>query len=145
MVHVLSAVLRKVGNSLRRDGFLLIIQPTQENPVIEVSINHKVVFREETNERNFRRYLSATAEAIRQSVEGGLLEVVRETTIPEGDSYLCNQYDSLDEWKEDRLSFCEDLEMFTDMSERIRKIVKGRKHQVSEYWREYQVILSTCI
>lgn len=144
MVHVLSAVLRKVRNSLRRDGTLLIFQPSQDNPVIAVEINGKVVFQEETNEQNFRGYLGATAQAIRQSVEKGRFEIVRETIVPEGDSYLCDEFESLDEWEEARLSFCEDLEMFTEMSERIRKIVEGRIHSVSEYWRQHQIILRAC-
>jgi hypothetical protein len=119
----------------------LIFEPIQENPIIEVQINGNVEFTEETDEQNFRRYLRANVEAIHQSVRDGFFEIIKETTIPGENNYLCNEYNSLNEWKEDRLSFCEDLESFTAMSARIRRIVEGRAHRVIEYWREYQVIL----
>ncbi|MFC1997792.1 hypothetical protein ACFLXI_09370 [Chloroflexota bacterium] len=141
MVHVLSEVLRKVGNSLRKDGKVLIIQPALENPTVEVEMDGRVEFREVTNEQNFRRYLRATVEAIHQSVGEGLFAIAYEDTYPEGNNYHCKEYESLRECEVDRLSFCEDLETFKSMSDRIQKIVKGRKHRVFEYWKEYNVIL----
>ena len=137
----MTEVLQKVGKSLRTNGTVLIIQPSQENPIVEVMVDGFVEFREVTNEQNFRRYLRATAEAIQKTVGERYFGIVCEATIPEGDSYHCNEYDTLDEWVEDRISFCEDIEAFSAMSERIRNLVGGRSHRISEYWREYKVLL----
>ena len=137
----MTEVLRKVGKSLRTDGTVLIIQPSQENPIVEVKVDGHVEFREVTNEQNFRRYLRATAEAIQKTVGERYFGIVCEATIPEGDSYHCNEYDTLDEWVEDRISFCEDIEAFSAMAESIRNLVGGRAHRVSEYWREYKALL----
>jgi len=126
---------------LREDGQVLIIQPTIADPIVKVEIDGEVVYSEETNEKNFRRYLHATEKAIHQSVTGGLFEIVKETITPEGDSYHCNEYESRKEWEEDRLTFCEDLEALTTISEKIEKIVKCRPHKVLEYWKEYKVLL----
>ena len=137
----MTEVLRKVGKSLRTDGSVLIIQPSPVNPIVEVMVDGFVEFREVTNEQNFRRYLRATADAIQKTVGERYFEIVCEATIPEVDSYHCKEYDTLDEWVEDRISFCEDIEAFSAMSERIRNLVGGRAHRVSEYWREYKVLL----
>ena len=134
-------VLRKVGKSLRDEGFVLIIQPAIEDPVVEVELEGKVVFREVTNEQNFRSYLRATIEAIHQTVDEGVLKMVCEATMPEGNSYHCNEYGSVNEWEEDRLTFCEDIETFTIMSEKIRALVRSQNHRVLEYKKEYKVLL----
>ena len=141
MVHVVTAVLRKVGRSLSANGAVLIIQPAQEDPIVTVEIEGKVEFREVTNEQNFRRYLHAGVEAIHRSVDEGLFAIKYEAVIPIGNSYHVKQYDSRDEWEADRLSFCEDFEAFSAMSGRIQKLVGGRKHKVFEYWKEYKVLL----
>ena len=137
----MTQVLRKVGNSLRAGGAVLVIQPSQEDPVVEVEIDAKVEFREVTDEQNFRGYLRAAGEAFRNSVGERLFDIEWEATTPEGESYHCKEYDSLDEWVEDRLPFCEDFEAFTSMSERIQRLVNGRKHRIFEYWREYILLL----
>lgn len=137
----MTEVLQKVGRSLRVNGAVLIIQPAQEHPIVAVEIDGKVEFREVTNEQIFRSYLQAGVEAIHRSVGEGLFEIEAEAIIPKGNSYHVNQYDSRDEWEEDRLSFCKDLETFSAMSGRIRKLVGGRKHRVLEYWKEYKVLL----
>jgi hypothetical protein len=137
----LKKVLRKVGKSLREEGNVLIFQPAIENPIVEVEIGGEVVFREVTNELNFRFYLRATEEAIYQTVEEGIFDVVSEATIPEGNSYHCNEYGSVKEWEEDRLTYCEDIEVFTAMSEKIQALVRSQNHKVLEYWKEYKVLL----
>ena len=48
----MTEVLRKVSRSLRADGLLLIIQPSLEDPIVEVEIDGKVEFREVTNEHH---------------------------------------------------------------------------------------------
>lgn len=134
-------VLRKVGKSLRNEGKVLIIQPAIENPIVEAEIDGRVVFREVTNEQNFRFYLRATVTAIHQTVEEGTFDIVSEATTPDGNSYLCNEYGSVEEWEEDRLTYCEDIEAFTAMSEKIQALVHGHNHRVLEYWKEYKVLL----
>jgi len=137
----LKEVLRKVAESLRDEGNVLIIQPAIENPFVEVEIEGEVVFREVTNEQNFRSILRATVDAIHQSVGEGIFDLVCETTIPGGNSYHCNEYGSVKEWEEDRMEYCEDLEAFTVMSARIQALVRGQNHRVLEYWKEYKVLL----
>ena len=141
MVHVLSGVLQKIWGSLRNQGKVLIFEPARENPIIEVHINGNIAYRVETNEPNFRSYLHANVEAIHRSVDEGIFEIQSEKIVPERNSYLSNEYASLSEWQADRLSFCEDIETFTELSERIRKVIGSRGHRVIEFWREYQVIL----
>jgi hypothetical protein len=120
---------------------VLVIQPAINDPIVKVEIDGQVVFSEETDEKNFRRYLHATEKAIHQSVRDGLFEIDKNIIIPKGDSYHCNEYQSRKEWEEDRLTFCEDWEALTTISEKIKKIVKGRTHKVLEYWKEHQVLL----
>jgi hypothetical protein len=126
---------------LREEGNVLIIQPAIENPIVEVEIDGKVVFREVTNEPNFRFYLQATVDAIHQTVKEGIFDVICEATIPEGNSYHCNEYGSVKEWEEDRLTYCEDIEAIAAMSEKIQALVRSQKHKISEYWKEYKVLL----
>jgi len=137
----LKEVLRKVGKSLREEGNVLIIQPAIENPIVEVEVDGKVVFREVTNEQNFRFYLRATEEAIHQTVEEGIFSVGGEAIMPAGNSYHCKEFGSVKEWEEDRLTYCEDIEAFTAMTEKIRARVGSQNHKVFEYWKEYKVLL----
>ena len=120
---------------------MLVFEPTPENPIVEIEIDKEIVFREETDEQNFKGYLHANVKAIHRSVRDGYFEILKDIKIPEGDNYLCEEYESQHEWEEHRLTFCEDLDSFTAMSERMRKLVNGREHRVLEYWRQYQVIL----
>jgi hypothetical protein len=137
----MTEVLRKVAEALRPDGIVLIIQPSKENPIVEVIIDGKVEFREVTDEQNFRGYLKATERAIQRSVGENVFEVECEASLPAGDNYNCNEYDSLNDWVEDRSSFCEDVEVFNAMAARIQSLVGGRRHNVLEYWREYKILL----
>ena len=134
-------MLRKVGKSLRDEGTVLIFQPAIENRIVEVEVNGKVVFRQETIEQNFRDYLHATVEAIHQTVNEGIFEFVHETVIPNGNSYDIKEYESLDKWEEDRLAYCEDLEELSKMSEEMQELVQSRKHKILEYRKEYKVLL----
>lgn len=126
---------------MRTDGNLLIIQPAQNNPIVQVEVDGELVFKEETNEKNFRGYLSATMKAIQKSVEEKRFEIVSEAIIPSGKAFHCNEYDSINDWVEDRIAFCEDVSAFNAMAERIQDIIRGREHKVFEFWREYKVLL----
>ena len=141
MVHVLTEVLRKVRNALKPKGSVLIIQPSIENPIVEVEIKGEVVFREETNEKVFRGYLRATKDAIDRSIRKGLFEKVNEAIIPGKTTYHCDRYDSLSDWVEDSRRFCEDIEELDAITERIKLLVLDQKHKVREYWREYNLLL----
>ncbi len=137
----MTEVLQKIGKSLRTDGAILIIQPSQEDPIVEVVMDGVVEFREVTNEQNFRGYLRATTEAIQKTVGERDFEIVCEAIIPEGNSFHCNEYDTLDEWVEDRITFCEDIGAFNAMSQRIRNLVGEHPHRVLEYWKQYKALL----
>jgi hypothetical protein len=141
VVHVLSEVLHKVNRSLRDNGNLLILQPTQENSILQVEIDHLIEFREEMLEPNFQEYLSATMEAIHNVIADGLFEIESESKAPEAESYLCTEYDSVNEWREDRQPFCEDLDEFNEMYERIQTLIDGQKHRIMEFLRDYKVLL----
>lgn len=145
MVHVLTGVLRKVRKALRDNGILLIKQPAQENSLIEVEMDGKVKLSEELYEPNFQIILNATRLSISNVVEEGLFRIEFEATTPRDGSFHCNEYDSVQEWIEDHISFCEDLATFNAMSERIQRIVDGKTHHIFEYWREYSVLLRKSI
>ena len=145
MVHVLTEVLLKVRKSLRDNGILLIIQPSQENSRIDVEIDANVKFSEDVYEPNFQKILSATRLSILNVVEQGLFRSECEAITPVDGSYHCNEFDSVHECVEDRKPFCEDLATFTAMSEKIQSLVEGKAHRVFEYWREYSVLLRKSI
>jgi len=119
----------------------LIIQPSIENPVVEVEINGEIVFREETNEEVFRGYLRATKAAIDHSIKGGLFKKAKEAIVPGETTYHCDEYDALSDWVEDSRRFCEDVEELNAITERIKVLVRDQKHKVREYWREYNLLL----
>jgi len=141
VVHVLTEVLRKVRNVLKPKGSVLIIQPSIENPIVEVEFNGEIVFREETNEKVFRSYLRATKEAIDRSIQEGLFEKVNEVIIPGETTCHCDRYDSIYDWFEDSRRYCEDIEELDAITERIKLLVLDQKHKVREYWREYNLLL----
>jgi hypothetical protein len=126
---------------LKPKGSVLIIQPSIENPIVEVEIKGEIVFREETNEKVFRSYLRATKEAIDRSIQKGLFEKVTEAIIPGKTIYHCDRYDSLSDWVEDSRRYCEDIEELDAITERIKLLVLDQKHKVREYWREYNLLM----
>lgn len=138
----MTKVLRKIGKSLRLGGNVLIIQPEEDNPIVEVEIDGHVAFKEATNEQNFRRYLRATKTAVQKTVGERIFEIKCEVIIPEGDSYHINEYETVNKWVEDRSSFCEDFEALNAMAEKMQNLVGSHPHQVSEYWREHKILLT---
>jgi hypothetical protein len=130
-----------VNKSLRDNSILLILQPAQENSIVQVETDIGIEFSEELIEPNFQRYLNATREAIFNVVMKGLFEIECEATTPEEGTYHCNEYDSIDEWKEDEQIFSADLAELNAMHDRIQKLIDGRKHRILIFWREYKVLL----
>jgi hypothetical protein len=141
VVHVLTKVLRKIHQSLRVKGSLLIIQPTSENSTIQLEVEGNTKFSEELKEPNFLRYLEATSASIGNIVSEGLFVIEDEAITPDEGSYHSREYESLDEWVEDHKPFCEDLEAFNAMSVKIRNIAGKQQHRILEYWREDKVLL----
>jgi len=141
VVHVLTKVLRRIHQSLRDKGSLLIIQPTPENSTIQLEVEGNTKFSEELKEPNFLRYLEATSASIGNIVSEGLFVIEDEAITPDEGSYHSREYDSLDEWVEDHKPFCEDLEAFNEMSVKIRSIAGKQEHRILEYWREDKVLL----
>ena len=141
MVHVLTNVLRKVHESLRADGFLLIIQPAPVNTIVQLEVEGDIELVEELEESNFHKYLEATRVSICNVLVEQLFVAENEATTPDEGSYHCDEYNSLDEWIEHHKPFCEDLEAFDAMSVRIRDLASGMEHRILEYWREYKILL----
>jgi hypothetical protein len=129
-------VLRRVHESLRIDGLLLVMQPAPANATIQMEIENSSGFKEEFKEPNFLRYLKATDVAIRSVLGERLFAVENEATTPQR-----NEYASIDEWVEDRTSFCEDQEAFAALQAEMRSLASGREHRVFEYWKEYEILL----
>ena len=109
MVHVLGEVLRRTHRSLRAGGFLLVIQPTPANSLIELEIGGELKFSQELQMPNFLGYLKATEVSLAKAVGDGLYAIEVEATTPDEGQYHCSEYSSLDEWIEDWKPFCEDL------------------------------------
>ena len=141
MVHVLNNVLIKVHQSLRAHGCVLIVQPAPADPIVQLEIWGKIEYRGELKKPNFRRYLRATAVAIRNVVDEHLFVIEAEATTPDRLFYHAEEYDSLDEWVEDRRPLCEDLEAFDAITATMRDVARGRAHRVIHYSREYKVLL----
>ena len=126
--------------SIRDNAILLILQPAQENSIVQDATDIGIKFSEELVEPYFQNYLSATREAIQNAVMEGLFEIESEAKTPEEGSYHCDEYSSISEWKEDLQPFCEDLQELNTMSERIQKIIDGRNHRISISWKQYIVL-----
>lgn len=141
MVHVLTNVLRKVHKSLRTSGSLLIVQPAPVNAIIELEIAGNIEFSETLQEPNFNKYLEFTKVSIHIVLIEQLFVIKQETITPDEGLYHCRGYQSLDEWIEDHKPFCEDLEIFDEISAKIKQLAKGREHRILEYWREHKILL----
>jgi len=141
VVHVLASVLIKVHRALRPSGGVLIIQPAPLASKVAVEVAGAVEFCQEFEGPNFRRYLTATGEAIRRVVDQGFFAIDTEGTTPEEGLYHRRSYDSVDAWIADHQSFCEDVEEVEAMSARIHDAVGPRTHRVLEYYREYRALL----
>ncbi len=141
MVHVLTEVLRKIHQSLRIKGSLLIIQPAPENSTIQLEVEGNAKFSEELKEPNFLRGLEATRTSINNIVGEGLFVIEDEAITPDKGFFHCREYNSLDEWSEDHKPFCKDLETFNAMSVKIGIIAGRQEHRILEYWREDKVLL----
>ena len=140
MVHVLTDVLRKVHKSLRKGGSLLIIQPAPMDTIIELEIAGNIKLSEAFHEPNFRKILGFTNEAIHNALTEQLFVIEQEAITPD-EGFHHKEYRSLDEWIADYEPLCEDLEELNKLSEKIRKLTKGKRHRILEYWRESEILL----
>jgi hypothetical protein len=140
VVHVLTNVLRKVHQSLRKGGSLLIIQPAPMDVIIELEIAGKIKLSEAFHEPNFRKILGFTDEAIHNALTEQLFVIVQEATSPDERLHHA-EYRSLDEWIEDHKPLCDDLEELDKLSAKLRESVKGKDHRIIEYWKETTLLL----
>lgn len=141
MVHVLNGVLCKVHQSLRANGCVLVVQPALVNPIVELEIGGDIEFRQELKKPIFRRYLEATAVSLRHVIDDRLFVMEHEATTPDGLAYHPDEYDSLDEWINDRRPLCEDLEAFDATTASMRDVARGRDHRIVYYSKEYKALL----
>ncbi len=141
MVHILIHVLCKVHKSLRADGLVLIAQPAPTNAIISLEIEGKIEFREELDEPNFGQYLKATKDAIHNIVSEHLFALEADATIPDAELFNAKEYDSIDEWVEDRRPFCEDPMTFDALGARMRDAARGREHKVIRNWKDHRTLL----
>ena len=141
MVHVLNGVLRKVHQSLRANGYVLVVQPAPVNPIVELEIGGDIEFRQELKKPIFRRYLEATAVSLRHVTDEHLFVMEHEATTPGGLAYHPDEYDSLDEWIDDRRPLSEDLQEFDAITASMQEVAKGREHRVVYYSKEYKALL----
>ena len=135
-------ILEKVHKSLKKDGFILIIQPADSTSFVQLEIGGRVELREEFPEPNFAKYLRATHSAMNRVVQDHLFEVVAEVTLPAGDDYLCDEYNSIAAWRSDYEPFCEDLEVFNGLATRMQTIAGNRAHIVKQLSKEHQMLLT---
>ena len=141
MVHVLDGVLCKVHQSLRANGCVLVVQPAPVNPIVELEIGGDIEYRQELKKPDFHQYLKATAVSIRHVIDQHLFVMEHEATTPDGLAYHPDEYDSLDEWIDDRRPLCEDLAAFDALTARMREVARGRVHRIVHYSKEYKVLL----
>jgi hypothetical protein len=111
------------------------------NFLLEMEIEGSIEFTEEFEEPNFQKHLEATEISIHTVLAEGLFVKEGEVTIPDGRFYHRDDYDSVDEWVESRISDCKDLDAFHALSTRMRSVASGREHRLHEYWKEYRVLL----
>jgi hypothetical protein len=130
-----------VHQSLRANGCVLVVQPAPVNSIVELQIGGDIEFRQELKKPIFRRYQEATAVSLRHIIDEHLFVMEHEATTPVGLAYHPDEYDSLDEWIDDRRPLSEDLQEFDAITASMQEVAKGREHRVVYYSREYKALL----
>jgi hypothetical protein len=130
-----------VYQSLRANGCVLVVQPALANPIVELEIGGDIEFRQELKKLNFQRYLKATALSIRTVIDEHLFVMESEATTPDGLAYHPDEYDSVDEWIDDRRPLSEDLHEFDAITASMREVARGRDHRIVYYSKEYKALL----
>jgi hypothetical protein len=127
-VRVQTGVLMKVHNSLRPRGGLLIHLPSLIP--VQIVLEARGLYYEETlHEPRLVEIGRGCQEAIRTVTQWGLFELAGQVT-----RQMCEEYDSVGAWVEDRTPFCADLEEQAAIAARLSAMVRGRAHKVEEHW-----------
>ena len=142
MVHVLRDVLKKIHETLRDHGVVLILQPAMGNAIVELIVDGVVKLNEELQEPNFKRFLRATKSAIEVAVAEELFAVEGEVIVPADENYsLVDEYESIDKWFFDHEPFCEDWGEMKQLADKLHTVTNGKPHLVRCYWRENRMLL----